>query len=78
MNDMAHSFLGVFSYSEHEAYFCFAYYIIQAGEHFTHNGIALKIKQLPKIVEIVDRSLYDRILFLNIELWTFCHRMYSC
>lgn len=72
---MAHCFLHVFSYSEHEAYFCFAYYINQSGEHFTEKGIAFKIKQLPKLVEIVDQKLYKRILLLNIELWTFCHRM---
>ncbi|CAF2533248.1 unnamed protein product [Rotaria sp. Silwood2] len=74
MNDMAQSFLHVFSYNEHEAYFCFAYYIIQSGEHFTRPGIAIKIKQLPKLVEIVDQLLYDRIVSLNVELWTFCHR----
>jgi hypothetical protein len=75
MNDMAHCFLHVFSYNEHEAYFCFAYYITQSGEHFTEKGIAFKIKQLPKLVEIVDQLLYDRIVSLNVELWTFCHRM---
>jgi len=74
MNDMAHCFLHVFSYNEHEAYFCFAYYITQSGEHFTEKGIAFKIKQLPKLVEMVDRLLYERILSLNVELWTFCHR----
>ncbi|CAF1370035.1 unnamed protein product [Rotaria magnacalcarata] len=74
MNDMAYSFLRVFSYNEHEAYFCFAYYINQSGEHFTRSGIALKIKQLPKLVEIVDQSLYNRVVSLDIELWTFCHR----
>ncbi|CAF0951532.1 unnamed protein product [Rotaria sordida] len=74
MNDMALSFLHVFSYSEHEAYFCFASYIIQSGEHFTKLGIATKIKQLPKLVEIVDQLLYDRIVSLDVELWTFCHR----
>jgi hypothetical protein len=74
MNDMAHCFLHVFSYSEHEAYFCFEYYITQSGEHFTEKGIAFKIKQLPKLVEIVDPTLYDRIITLNVELWTFCHR----
>ncbi|UJR37673.1 hypothetical protein I4U23_030368 [Adineta vaga] len=74
MNDMAHCFLHVFSFNEHEAYFCFAYYITQSGEHFTEKGIAHKIKQLPKLVEIVDQLLYDRILSLNVELWTFCHR----
>lgn len=75
MNDMAYCFLRAFSYSEHEAYFCFAYYINQSGEHFTKAGIALKINQLPKILRIVDQLLYDRILSLNVELWTFCHRM---
>ncbi|CAF4613410.1 unnamed protein product, partial [Rotaria magnacalcarata] len=70
---MAYSFLRVFSYNEHEAYFCFAYYINQSGEHFTRSGIALKIKQLPKLVEIVDQSLYNRVVSLDIELWTFCH-----
>ncbi len=64
----------VFSYNEHEAYFCFAYYITQSGEHFTEKGIAFKIKQLPKLVEIVDPTLYERITSLNVELWTFCHR----
>ncbi len=71
---MAHCFLHVFSYNEHAAYFCFAYYITQSGEHFTEKGIAFKIKQLPKLVEIVDQALYDRIISLNVELWTFCHR----
>ncbi|CAF3460992.1 unnamed protein product [Rotaria sp. Silwood1] len=74
MNDMAYSFLHVFSYNEHEAYFCFAYYIIQAGEHFTKTGIALKIQQLPKLVAIVDQLLYNQIVSLKVELWTFCHR----
>ncbi|CAF5137547.1 unnamed protein product, partial [Rotaria magnacalcarata] len=41
---------------------------------FTRSGIALKIKQLPKLVEIVDQSLYNRVVSLDIELWTFCHR----
>ena len=71
---MAHCFLHVFSYSEHEAYFCFAYYIQQSGVHFTEKGIAWKIEQLPKLVATVDRPLYDRILSLNVALWTFCHR----
>ena len=55
--------------------FCFAYYITQSGEHFTEKGIAFKINQLPKLVKIVDELLYDRIVTLNVELWTFCHRM---
>ena len=75
MNDMAHCFLHVFSYREHEAYFCFEYYITQSGEHFTEKGIALKIQQLPKVLQIVDAPLYDRITELKVELWTFCHRM---
>lgn len=73
---MAHCFLHVFSYKEHEAYFCFAYYITRSSEHFTEKGIAYKIEQLPKLVAIVDRALYDRILALQVQLWTFCHRKY--
>lgn len=73
---MAHCFLHVFSYKEHEAYFCFQYYILQSGEHFTRNGIACKIEKLPKLVETIDAPLYDRILKLEVALWTFCHRTF--
>ena len=71
---MAYCFLHVFSYNEHEAYACFAYYIIQSGEHFTEKGIARKINELPKLMEIVDAALYSRIVALDVALWTFCHR----
>ncbi|CAF0784271.1 unnamed protein product [Didymodactylos carnosus] len=74
MNDMAQCFLNVFTSNEHEAYWCFSYYITQAAEHFTEQGMGTKIKLLPKLVEKIDKVLFQRICELNVELWTFCHR----